>query len=255
MGKKKKGGGGGQKKKTRKANDTAGNTFPSVGAGSSRPEGVDQVIQGRGHLWPEPESLPKRRTGDACTCYRNILKADGVYEPKTCLLHEDSLSQMPMARLSPLGTSLAAVHSAERQISMRTKGGSVAVPNGSNPATATWAPKEFLEEQLDEYTSLLNNSWGDKLSDSDRAEVLTRQSTLFQALSRQKEALSAADEAIGLRPSFAQSYYAAGQAAFALSQYHKACDRFREGLREAPNRKEMQEAFRVALLEANKAKN
>ena len=128
----------------------------------------------------------------------------------------------------------------------------MAVPNGSNPSSVRPAPRSFVEHQLRDYTNLLSNDWGKKLSGCDRAEVLVRQATLLQALGRQEEALAAADEAIGLRPRFPQAYFIAGQAAFALGKFDTSCNRFREGLHEAPNRKELQTAFRVALLEANK---
>ena len=244
MGKKKKGG----KKKKKKG---AGGSYSGGGGRFARPTGVDQVIPGRGHHWPSPTSLPAWRTSEACTCYRNIIQTDGQYVPHTCSQHEDTLSHMPMRRLMPQGTSMAVAHTCERQILLRTNSG-VAVPNGSNPSTAFNAPWSFVEKQLKDYTSLLANSWGEKLLDSDRAEVLVRKATLLQALSRQEEALTAADKAIGLRPRFPQAYFVAGQAAFALGKFDVSCDRFREGLHEAPNRKELQTGFRVALLEANK---
>lgn len=203
------------------------------------------------HQWPEPESLPRKQTSPSCTCYRRILKADGVYEPIRCSLHEKTLSKLPIKRLSPLGTSMAVAHGCERQMLLRTKSG-VAIPNGSNPGTVEEAPQSFIEAQLRNYSDLLENKWGERLTDTDRAEVLVRQATLYQALAHQSEALKAAENAIGLRPTFPQAYYAAGQAAFALGKFSRACDHFREGLHEAPNRKELQAAFRIALLEANK---
>lgn len=111
-----------------------------------------------------------------------------------------------------------------------------------------------MNGMINEYADLLNNQHGDELSNADKAEVLTRLSTLLLAVSRNEEARQAAEIAIGLRPSFGAAYYIAGQSYFNTKQYDKAVNSFRAGLQEEPGRIELKEAFQKSLLELNVAR-
>ncbi len=231
----------GKKKKTTPAADAAD---AADGAASAA-----QPLPGMPTHWPEPECLPTRLDVPSCTCFTALVRAKGNYVAGACALHAKFLSSWEGGRLSPRATAIAASHELERQTLRRVRPG---VRAAQTCRQTDRQPASEIEFQLDNYTRLLANQHGQALSDPDRAEVLVRQATLMQALGQDDAALAAAETAIGLRPTLAQSYYIAGQSYFRKQQFASAVERFREGLREAPSRVELQQAFRVALLEANK---
>ena len=208
--------------------------------------------------WGTPLTLPKPRNTPSCTCMQLTMSTKGDYKPQQCALHVAliSIPKMSMPRTltsTCISNKIQSLNENEERKTHSTGALHELLPANRKKTVAN-IPELEMNGMINEYADLLNNEHGDQLSNADKAEVLTRLSTLLLAVSRNEEAQQAAEIAIGLRPSFGAAYYIAGQSYFNTKQYDKAVNSFRAGLQEEPGRVEMKEAFQKSLLEVNVAR-
>jgi tetratricopeptide (TPR) repeat protein len=208
--------------------------------------------------WGTPLTLPKPRNAPSCTCMQLTMSSKGDYKPQQCALHVAliSIPQISMPRTltsTCISNKIQSLKESEQRQTHSTGALRELLPVNRSKTVAKMPVLE-MNGMINEYADMLNNQHGDELSNADKAEVLTRLSTLLLAVSRNEEARQAAEIAIGLRPSFGAAYYIAGQSYFNTKQYDKAVNSFRAGLQEEPGRIELKEAFQKSLLELNVAR-
>ena len=255
---KKKGSKKGKKKGSKNAADVAKEKAEKRKARLAR---LGKVGRKGSTMWGTPICLPIQPALPTCQCMQLTMSNGGNYDPQACSLHShenlEHLSRYnPVVTYNTIGRAYERQHGvgSEHGVSKDLDGGairSVLLQREREPVRQV-----DLDFMIQEYLQLLNNRHGVALPDSQKAEVLTRLGSLLLALRHPKnqEALTASEIAIGLRPSLSSAYFISGQAYFNLKMYEKAVDRFRAGLKEDPNRKELQEAYKKSILEVNVAR-
>ena len=250
-----------KKKKKKNTAAAAASTSSSLTQANERQAKLPKVPR-KGKQW-DCVSLPKQFDRPSCTCMASILASSGQYNPNQCALHQHLIA-MPLARCIPILTMHTITRSYERNHGVGSTDGLSNHDNSNAGALLELVkthhsqtrlmPLDQVNAMIDQYAELLGSVHGTALTDSNKAEVLTRLGSLLLSVHRHEEARRAADLAIGLRPTLSAAYFIAGQSYFNAKSYDLAVDRFRAGLQEDSERTELKEAFRKALLAVNVAR-